>query len=148
MSSRLAIILKSIFAAVLLGFLLFRMDLTKLADVVSSVNWLLATTAILIHLALVALSTNRWRIVLSNFDINIGFYPGAQMLLIGYFFNLFLPSSFGTCSITPTFFISSAILSSNSLPRSLWVISLPRKMIETFALFLSSKKRLICRNLN
>jgi len=95
MSTRLTILLKSIVAVGLLGFLLWRMDLTELVEVFSTAKWLFVFSAALIHFGIVGISTSRWRIILANFSIKIGFISAAQLLLIGYFFNLFLPSSFG-----------------------------------------------------
>lgn len=95
MSSRLAIFLKSIVAAALLGFLLWKMDLSKLKEVFSSANWILVLVSGLIHFGTVGFSTNRWRVILANFSILVRFGLALKLLIIGYFFNLFLPSSFG-----------------------------------------------------
>jgi len=95
MSSKKSLILKSIVAAGLLGFLLWRMELSRLAEVLSSADWLLVLAAGLIHFFTVGFSANRWRMILADFDISAGFFNAVRFLMIGYFFNLFLPTSFG-----------------------------------------------------
>jgi hypothetical protein len=95
MSAKKSLIIKSIVAAVLLGFLLWRLELSELIRVLSSADWILVLAAGLIHFATIVFSANRWKTILANFEIYLGFVTSLRILLIGYFFNLFLPRSFG-----------------------------------------------------
>lgn len=95
MSNRLRIILKTAITLGLLGFLVYRMDLAEFAGVFASADWLLVLGAGLLHLATVPPSVLRWRSVLTHFDIRTPFGKLTQICLIGYFFNMFLPSAIG-----------------------------------------------------
>lgn len=79
----------------LLGFLGYQMDLGQLWTVLFSANWLLVFVGALLHFATVFLSVARWRLILANFAIGTPYWKLTQITLIGYFFNLFLPSALG-----------------------------------------------------
>ncbi|GAB4109151.1 MAG: lysylphosphatidylglycerol synthase transmembrane domain-containing protein [Acidobacteriota bacterium] len=79
----------------LLAFLLSRMDLRQFWAVLSSADWLLVLGAGLLHLATVGPSVYRWRSILYHFQIHTPAGKLTQICLIGYFFNMFLPSAIG-----------------------------------------------------
>jgi uncharacterized protein (TIRG00374 family) len=95
MSNRAKILLKVALTAALLVFLLVRMDLTEFANVLISADPLLVVIAGLFYFGTVFLSVGRWKAILENFDIHTPVVPLTQICLIGYFFNLFLPSAIG-----------------------------------------------------
>jgi uncharacterized protein (TIRG00374 family) len=95
MSNRAKILLKVVLTAALLVFLLARMDLTEFANVLISADPLLVLIAGLFYFGTVFLSVGRWKAILENFDIHTPLVPLTQICLIGYFFNLFLPSAIG-----------------------------------------------------
>lgn len=95
MSNRAKILLKVVLTAALLVFLLVRMDLTEFANVLISADPLLVLIAGLFYFGTVFLSVGRWKAILENFDIHTPVIPLTQICLIGYFFNLFLPSAIG-----------------------------------------------------
>lgn len=86
---------KAIVTAALLGLLAWQLDLRKFAAVLGSTHLLLLAPPVLTQIGLTLLSVKRWRTILSNFDIEIGFLNLTKISFIGNFFNLFLPSSIG-----------------------------------------------------
>ena len=79
----------------LLGFLVYRMDLSRFWDVLSSADWALVVLAGLVYFFTVAPSIIRWRAILEKFDIRTPLGKLSQICMIGYFFNMFLPSAIG-----------------------------------------------------
>src|SRR5882762_1202113 len=66
-------------------------------------------------------------------------YFGARTI------DMLRPSSFGSCSILPMSFNSSATRSSTSRPNSMWAICRPRYIIVTFTLLPSARNSRACR---
>ena len=95
MSSRAKVLLKVVLTLALLVFLLFRMDLAEFGKVLVSANLFLVLIAGLFYFGTVFLSVGRWKAILENFDIHTPLVPLTKITLIGYFFNLFLPSAIG-----------------------------------------------------
>lgn len=95
MSSRAKILVKVVLTLALLVFLLFRMDLAEFGKVLVSANLVLVLIAGLFYFGTVFLSVGRWKAILENFDIHTPLVPLSKITLIGYFFNLFLPSAIG-----------------------------------------------------
>jgi len=95
MSNRTKTLLKAAATLTLIAFLVFRMDLVKFWGVLSSAKWGLVLLAGLLHFCTVFFSVTRWKTILGNFDIHTPFLQLARITLIGYFFNLFLPSAIG-----------------------------------------------------
>ncbi len=79
----------------LLGFLLYRMDLSRFWRVLSTAAWPLVLLAGLVYFLTVAPSIIRWRAILEQFDIRTPLGKLSQICMIGYFFNMFLPSAIG-----------------------------------------------------
>lgn len=79
----------------LLSLLVSRMDLRQFWDVLKSADWWLVMAAGMLHLATVLPSVARWRSILAHFEIFTPFGKLSQICLIGYFFNMFLPSAIG-----------------------------------------------------
>jgi uncharacterized protein (TIRG00374 family) len=71
------------------------MDLKEFWGVVSSADWRLVLVAGLLHLATVIPSVVRWRSILEDFSIRTPFWKLTQICMIGYFFNMLLPSAVG-----------------------------------------------------
>ena len=95
MSNRSKLLLKATATLLLVGFLAYRMDLSEFWGVLSSAQWSLVLLAGLMHFSTVFFSVWRWKIILANFDIYTPVLPLARICLIGYFFNMFLPSAIG-----------------------------------------------------
>lgn len=93
--SRKQLILRVVVTLALLGFLGYQMDLGQFWSVLFSANWSLVFLAALLHFATVFQSVGRWGLILANFAIVTPFGKLTQITLIGYFFNLFLPSAVG-----------------------------------------------------
>jgi len=79
----------------LLGFLLYRTDTNALAGVLKSADWLMILPAILILFSTTLLQTLRWSVILRSFNLSARYLELFRIVLIGCFFNLFLPSSVG-----------------------------------------------------
>lgn len=95
MSNRIKILLKTAATLILLGILAYRMDLSEFWGVLSSAHWSLVLLAGLLHLCTVFFSVARWRTILADFDIHTPSLQLGRITLIGYFFNMFLPSGIG-----------------------------------------------------
>jgi len=96
-SSRKVIFLfaKLSLSALLIWFLLHRIPLQKIIDSLAKVNfWLLGLAFLLAGLGKV-ISSLRWRYLLSVQEIHVPFSVLFSSLLVGYFFNNFLPSTIG-----------------------------------------------------
>jgi glycosyltransferase 2 family protein len=95
MSNRFRTLLKGSVTLGLLGFLVFKMDLSQFWQVLLSASWPLVLLAGLVYSLTVVPSVVRWRAILENFDIRTPLGKLTQICLIGYFFNMFLPSAIG-----------------------------------------------------
>jgi len=95
MSNRTKILLKASATFILLGLLVYRMDLWEFWGVLSSAQWSLVLLAGGLHFCTVFFSVTRWKTILANFDIHTPTLQLARITLIGYFFNMFLPSAIG-----------------------------------------------------
>ncbi len=95
MSNRLRVLIKAAITLGLLGFLVSRMDLREFWEVLSSADWRLVLVAGFLHLATVLPSVVRWKSILADFSIRTPFWKLTQICMIGYFFNMLLPSAVG-----------------------------------------------------
>lgn len=95
MSNWLKILLKAAVTLALLGFVLYRMDLGRFWEVLSGAEWTLVFLAGVLHFLSVFPSVLRWRSILVHFQIRTPFAKLTQICLIGYFFNLLMPSAIG-----------------------------------------------------
>ena len=95
MSTGIKILLKLLLAIGLLTYLGSKMDFTEVWTVITSAKWSLVLGAILIHFVTVTLSLLRWSVIVTSFNIRSRLGRLLQFLLIGYYFNLFLPTSVG-----------------------------------------------------
>ncbi|MFZ0429980.1 MAG: lysylphosphatidylglycerol synthase transmembrane domain-containing protein [Acidobacteriota bacterium] len=95
MSNRLRFFFKASVTLGLLGFLAYRMDLSEFWKVLSSADWALVLLAGLVYFSTVAPSIVRWKAILEKFDIRTPIGKLTQICMIGYFFNMFLPSAIG-----------------------------------------------------
>jgi len=88
-------ILKATLSFGLLAFLFYRTDSESLVRVMASTNWLMLVPAAIILFSTTLLQNLRWSIILRNFDLHVEYFRLFRIVLIGCFFNLFLPSSVG-----------------------------------------------------
>ena len=95
MKIQIKTLLKASLSFGLLGFLFYRTDTGSLLGVLGSIDWLLLVPAALILFSTTLLQTLRWSMILRNFGLSLGFRLLFRIVLIGCFFNLFLPSSVG-----------------------------------------------------
>jgi len=95
MSARIKILLKFLLALALLIYLGSKMDFTEVWTIIASAKWSLVLVAIFIHFLTVMLSLLRWDVVVTSFNIRSRLRQLLQFMLIGYYFNLFLPTSMG-----------------------------------------------------
>lgn len=80
---------------VLIGLVLYWLDLRQFGDVLASSNWWWVVPATLLQLTLTLLSAKRWQAILTNFRIRTSLGSLIQLAFIGSFFNLCLPSAIG-----------------------------------------------------
>ena len=95
MSDRLRILIKIGVTSLLLIWILSQIDFLKFVEILFSANILLVLSVTLVHFGSVFFTIIRWRTILGNFGIYSNFLPLTKITLIGYFFNLFLPSGIG-----------------------------------------------------
>ena len=95
MSYRIRVALKVLITLALLGFVAYQMDLAVLAEILLSASPLFILLGILIQFTSMFLGVVRWQTILKNFDIHTRLLPLIKITLVGYFFNMFLPSGIG-----------------------------------------------------
>ena len=95
MSGRTKLFLKIGVSASLLAILAASMDGAQLRRVLASVEPGWVAAAVAIHFVTVALSLWRWRVVVACFGIGASLGRLLHLLLIGYGFNLVLPTGLG-----------------------------------------------------
>jgi uncharacterized membrane protein YbhN (UPF0104 family) len=88
-------LLKVVLSALLLGLLVHSVDFAKLSAILRAVNAWLAGLAVLVLLAVPAVSIPRWRAILTSLGHVLPTATIARALYIGAFFNQVLPSSIG-----------------------------------------------------
>jgi uncharacterized protein (TIRG00374 family) len=88
-------LLKAALSVVLLSFLIRSVDVGRLTAVVKSVDPWLAGLAVVVLLAVPAVSIPRWRVILACLGHVLPATMIARALYIGAFFNQVLPSSIG-----------------------------------------------------
>ena len=71
------------------------MELEKFSETLSSMDPTWVFLAFSLQLLAVFPAVQRWRLILRNFDVQMGFVPLLKLALIGSFFNLFLPTGIG-----------------------------------------------------
>lgn len=94
-SVRARVLLKACFSAGLLVYLGTKMDRGAVSSVLASANWPLLLAAVVMHFGTVALSLLRWSVLVASFGIQSPLRQLLRFLLIGCYFNLFLPTSVG-----------------------------------------------------
>ncbi len=88
-------LLKTALTLILLGILLYQLDLSTLLGVLSGASLALLLPAVLLQIGLTLISVLRWKSILGSFSMTIPYGSLAQLSFIGNFFNLFLPSAIG-----------------------------------------------------
>lgn len=88
-------LLKVALSALLLGFLVRNVDVARLVAILKAVDPWLAGLAVLVLLAVPAVSIPRWRAILACLGHVLPTAVIAQALYVGSFFNQVLPSSIG-----------------------------------------------------
>jgi hypothetical protein len=122
-------VLRLLFSASLLAFLLSRMDLGDFQAILDggALRPILAALAILMILPLV--QAQRWRLIAASLDAPLGFGAAAKNVYIGQLFNQILPSSIGgdavrVWKLAPAMPIQLA-LSSVALDRIVALLTVP-----------------------
>lgn len=96
MSKRLFNILKIVFSAGLLVYLLvFQIDLEQLRQVVRQARWVYLIAAAVLMLAGTALRAVRWRVLLESLELSVPLRRLVHLYFVGAFFNIFLPTGMG-----------------------------------------------------
>jgi uncharacterized protein (TIRG00374 family) len=95
MSARFKLILKLVVSASLLVYLVSSMDGAQVRRVLATVSPTLVALAVLIHFVTVSLSLLRWRTVVVSFGIGASLGRLFHVMLVGYGFNLVLPTGLG-----------------------------------------------------
>jgi glycosyltransferase 2 family protein len=91
----LFILVKLLLSSVLIAYLLHRIPLQDILVSLSKVNLLWMLLALLLAGLGKVISSLRWRFLLAAQDIHVPFHVLFASLLVGYFFNNFLPSTIG-----------------------------------------------------
>ncbi len=92
---KLHLFVKIFFSAVLIFFLIFNLDLSKISLLRIDVLLPLLVSVILVTIAIAVMSL-RWRLLIFQFFAkNISFYKLFKLYLIASFFNIFLPGAIG-----------------------------------------------------
>lgn len=89
------LLVKLLLSSVLIGYLLFRIPLREILASLSAVNMVWILVALLLAGLGKVISSLRWRFLLASQDIHVPFQVLFASLLVGYFFNNFLPSTIG-----------------------------------------------------
>ena len=98
-------ILKILVSAVLLYFLLSKVDYAKILTILETMNSAYLFVVLMSLVAQVFLASLRWKKILDFFDCKYSYRKITSFLLIGLFFNQILPSSVGGDAIR-TYYIS------------------------------------------
>jgi len=100
----LYLIIRILASALLLGVLLWRVDLTQLAGLFTSLRPLPLALGFMSWLCVLLLSNERWRRLLSAQQIRVHFFRLLVIYMISFFFNNFLPAALGM-DITRTVYV-------------------------------------------
>ncbi len=95
MSQRLKTALKLLLTFALLVIVVSQMELEKFSETLSSMDPSWVLLAFSLQLLAIFPAVQRWRLILRNFEVPMGFLPLLKLAFIGNFFNLFLPTSIG-----------------------------------------------------
>lgn len=101
----LYLLIRILASSLLLGILLWRVDLTRLAQLFASVRALPLVPAFFAWLCMLFLLNERWRRLLSAQQINVSFFRLLVIYMISFFFNNFLPAGLGM-DITRTVYVA------------------------------------------
>ncbi len=93
--SRLSIFIKVIIGLVLIVFLLSRLDKNQSISALKSINFWWIIIAILVQTIAKILSAYRWKVLLQLQNIEVTIHKLLKFIMIGLFFNNFLPTSMG-----------------------------------------------------
>jgi len=95
MTRKLLASLKYLGGAVILGFLLYMVDLRLLVDVLKQISIIDLITLAFISFLLIAVSVVKWRMFLNRLGVDASFWRLFGLYLVGYFVNLIMPSYIG-----------------------------------------------------
>jgi uncharacterized membrane protein YbhN (UPF0104 family) len=94
-STWLKLALKIVVSAVLLVWILCKLDLAVVSDWLEAADLIEVAVALAITLAIASLHAARWWIVIKANDAHLPYAMTVRLTLIGYFFNQTLPSTIG-----------------------------------------------------
>ncbi len=86
---------KLLVSAALLSYLLTLIDLETLLSRFTSIKWGFLALAVVMLLSQISLSSLKWQLILKSDAVEFSYFFLLRTYLIGNFFSLFLPSSFG-----------------------------------------------------
>lgn len=95
MSTRIKVGIKLLITVGLLGLLFYRMDLKAFLEVLRSANWWFVALSCVLYFCTAFFVTTRWKVILVNFGVGTPWRRLFHIYLIGYFFNMFMPSAIG-----------------------------------------------------
>ena len=101
----LYLLIRILASALLIGLLLWRVDLSNLPRLFASVKPLPLMLGFLAWLGVLFLSNERWRRLLSAQEIQVPFFRLLVIYMISFFFNNFLPAALGM-DITRTVYVA------------------------------------------
>ncbi|HON00512.1 MAG TPA: lysylphosphatidylglycerol synthase transmembrane domain-containing protein [Acidobacteriota bacterium] len=88
-------LLRGLVSFSLLGFFLLQMDWGEFLRILGEARWSLIFLAVLLHALTVLPSVTRWRSIVRPFGMQTPWSGLFRICMIGYFFNLLLPSAIG-----------------------------------------------------
>ncbi|GAB4245953.1 MAG: lysylphosphatidylglycerol synthase transmembrane domain-containing protein [Acidobacteriota bacterium] len=94
-SRRWTTLLRAAVSLGLLGFFFLRMDWGRFLAILAQARWSLIAAAALLHWLTVVPSVLRWRAIVRSFGMRTPAGGLFRICMIGYFFNLLLPSAIG-----------------------------------------------------
>jgi uncharacterized protein (TIRG00374 family) len=90
-----AIVLRPVVSALVVGFLLFRTDIGRLAASIDRVGPSFLVSAFLAFLGGIIVNAYRWRVFLQGLGVQTTSRTVLRLTFVGTFFNAFLPTGFG-----------------------------------------------------
>ena len=89
------IILKITISSILIGVIIFNLDLSLVIENIKNINVWAITLVFLISLIQIPISAYKWGISLIIHNLYFSFFHLLKLISIGFFFNNFLPTSIG-----------------------------------------------------
>lgn len=87
--------IKTLISLILIGYVLGKVNVGSIINSIKSANFLLLVAAFTLHFIGLYLSAYRWQLLLKAQGTNISLLTLSNIYLVGFFFNIFLPSSVG-----------------------------------------------------